>query len=184
MVHVYTGDGKGKTTASVGLGFRAAGHGFRVLMIQFLKGGGFSGEFDASQATENFKIIQFGKECPYSDKIKVGEMECENCKDCFLSRKEERERVDEALKLAEKHVSSNKYDVIILDEINNTLARKLTNTQRIKNLIRNKKPEVELILTGRNASKDIIEMSDYVTEMKRVKHPFTKGHRARHGIDY
>ena len=184
LVHVYTGEGKGKTTTSMGLAVRAAGHGLNVLILQFLKGGGFSGEVRAFKKFENITIKQFGKECPYSENIKLGEIECGNCKDCFLTRKEERDRVDQGLVQAEKAVKSNKYDVIILDEINNTVARKLTSILRIKKLVKSKKQNIELVLTGRYAPKEFIEIADYVTEMKRVKHPFSKGLRARYGIDY
>ena len=184
LVHVYTGEGKGKTTTAVGLALRAAGHNLNVLIIQFLKGGGFSGEVEAFKKFENITITQFGKECPYSENIKSGEIECGNCKDCFLSRKEERDMVDQGLIQAEKAVKSNKFDVIILDEINNTVARKLTSVMRIKKLIKSKKSNIELVLTGRYAPKEFIESADYTTELKRVKHPFTKGLRARYGIDY
>lgn len=181
---MYTGDGKGKTSTSVGLGLRAAGQGLNVLMIQFLKGGGFSGEVEGSKKLGNFTIRQFGKDCPYSEAMKKGEHECGNCKDCFLTRKEEKEKVEEALTLAEKAVTSSKYDVVILDEINNTVNRRLTSVVRVKSIIKKRKPHVELILAGRGAPKEFIELADYVTEMKRVKHPFTKGLRARYGIDY
>ncbi|MBD3388693.1 MAG: cob(I)yrinic acid a,c-diamide adenosyltransferase [Candidatus Altiarchaeales archaeon] len=185
LVHVYTGEGKGKTSASVGLATRALGHGLKVYMIQFLKGGGHSGEYLASKEfLPNFTIKQFGKPCPYSEEMKKGTMECGNCKDCFLSRREEREKVSEGLELAEKIVKSGKYDVVILDEINNAVSRKLTSVSKVVKLIRGRKSNVELILTGRHAPKDVIDDADYVTEMKRIKHPFMKGVRVRHGIDY
>jgi cob(I)alamin adenosyltransferase len=184
LIHVYTGDGKGKTSTAVGLGFRACGQGLKVFMIQFLKGGGFSGEVDASKKINNFIIRQYGKDCPYSENMKKGEQECGNCKDCFLTRKEEKEKVEEALLLAEKIAKSTKYDVLILDEINNTLSRRLTSLSRIKSIIKKRRPHMEIILTGRNAPQEIIELADYATDLKRIKHPFTKGLRARYGIDY
>jgi cob(I)alamin adenosyltransferase len=185
LVHVYTGDGKGKTTAAVGLATRAVGHGMSVLMIQFLKGGGHAGEVEAAEKMlTTFKIKQYGKPCPYSEEMKKGSMECGNCKDCFLTRREEKEKVEEALDLAEKSVSSGKHDVVILDEVNNALSRKLTSVSRVLRIINARKPYVELVLTGRGAPKEIMEASDYVTIMKRVKHPFTKGIRSRYGIDY
>jgi cob(I)alamin adenosyltransferase len=186
LVHVYTGDGKGKTTASVGLAFRAVGHGMSVYMIQFLKGGGHSGEAMAAESllSERFRVKQFGKSCPYSEEMKKGTMECGNCRDCFLSRKEEREKVNEALDLAEKTVASGKYDLVILDEINNAASRRLTSVARVLKIIATKKPHVELVLTGRNAPKEVMDAADYVTYMKRIKHPFTKGIRVRYGVDY
>jgi cob(I)alamin adenosyltransferase len=183
LVHVYTGDGKGKTTASVGLALRASGHGMNVLMIQFLKGGGHSGEAMASESMERFKVRQFGKACPYSEEMKKGR-ECGNCKDCFLSRKEEREKVNEALEAAEKAVSSGKFDLVILDEVNNAMSRRLVPVNRVLKMMGSRKPHVEVVLTGRSAPKEIIEAADYVTIMKRVKHPFTKGIRSRFGIDF
>jgi cob(I)alamin adenosyltransferase len=185
LVHVYTGDGKGKTTSSVGVGLRSVGHNMSVFMIQFLKGGGHAGEVVAAEKMlPLFKVKQFGKPCPYSEEMRNGTMECGNCKDCFLTRKEEKEKVEEALELAEKTVKAGKYDVVILDEINNAVSRKLTSVARILKLIASKKGHVELIFTGRNAPKEIIDAADYVTYMKRVKHPFNKGIRARYGIDY
>ena len=185
LVHVYTGDGKGKTTSSIGLAVRAVGHGMTVYMIQFLKGGGHAGEVEAAEKMlTNFKIKQFGKPCPYSQEMKKGSMECGNCKDCFLTRQEEKEKVDEGLDLAEKILKSGRYDLVILDEINNAMNRKLASVARVSKLINSKKSNVELVLTGRNAPKEIIDAADYVTFMKRIKHPFSKGIRARYGIDY
>jgi cob(I)alamin adenosyltransferase len=185
LVHVYTGDGKGKTTVAVGLALRAVGHGMSVYMIQFLKGGRHVGEIIAADdSLPNFKIKQFGKPCPYSQEMKKGNMECGNCKDCFLSRKEEKEKVSEAMDLAEKIVKSGKYDVVILDEINNTVNRKLVSNTRVIKLIKTRKPSVEVVLTGRNATREIMELGDYVTVMKKIKHPFTKGIRVRFGVDY
>jgi cob(I)alamin adenosyltransferase len=185
LVHVYTGDGKGKTTVALGIALRAIGHGLTVYMIQFLKGGRHVGEVEAAEnMLPGFKIKQFGKPCPYSEEMKKGDMDCGNCKDCFLTRKEEREKVNEALDLAERVVTSDKYDVVILDEINNAVNRKLTSVSRVLKLIKSRKPSVELILTGRNAPKEIADVADYVTVMKKVKHPFNKGMRVRFGIDY
>ena len=185
LVHVYTGDGKGKTTVSLGIALRAIGHGLSVYMIQFLKGGGHVGEVEvAEKMLPNFKIRQFGKPCPYSEEMRKGTMDCGNCKDCFLTRKEEREKVAEGLDLAEKIVTSGKYDVLILDEINNAVSRKLTSVSRVLKLVKSRKPSVELVLTGRNAPQEIIDSADYVTFMKKVKHPFNKGMRVRFGIDY
>lgn len=185
LVHVYTGDGKGKTTAALGLALRAVGHDLTVYVIQFLKGGGHSGEVCvAERLGPNFKVKQFGKSCPYSEEMRKGTIDCGNCKDCFLTRKEEREKVGEALDLAEKTVAQGKYDLVILDEVNNAVARKLTSVARVMKLIKKRKPNVELVLTGRNAPKEIVDAADYVTNMRRVKHPFTKGVRVRHGIDY
>jgi cob(I)alamin adenosyltransferase len=185
LVHVYTGDGKGKTTAAVGLATRAIGHGLTVYMIQFLKGGGHAGECEAGKGIlPGFNVRQFGKACPYSEEMKKGAMECGNCKDCFLTRQEEKAKVEEAMIFARKTLKSGKYDLVILDEINNTVSRKFTTVTKLMELVKSRKPKVELVLTGRNAPKELIQYADYVTEMKKIKHPFTKGIRARYGIDY
>lgn len=184
LVHVYTGDGKGKTTASMGLALRAVGHGFNVFVIQFLKGGGLSGELCASLGIDGLKIVQYGKDCPYSEKIKDGQMECGNCKDCFLTRKQEREKAAEAIDMAQKMSKDKKCDLLILDEINVALSRKLIPISKIKKIIIEKNPHTEIVLTGRNAPQDILDMADYATRMERIKHPFSRGMRARHGIDY
>ena len=185
LVHVYSGDGKGKTTVAVGLALRALGHDMTVYMVQFLKGGGHAGEVIACERfLPNFKVKQFGKPCPYSEQMKQGSMDCGNCKDCFLSRREEKEKVSEALDLAEKIVKSGKYDVVFLDEVNNALNRKLAPLSRVLKLIKSRKSSVELVLTGRNAPQELIELADYATIMRKIKHPFTKGVRSRYGVDY
>jgi cob(I)alamin adenosyltransferase len=185
FVHVYTGDGKGKTTTAVGLALRANGHGMRVLMIQFLKGGGHAGELvAANEHLPNFTIKQYGKPCPYSEALRAGEFDCGNCKDCFLSRKEERDKVKEGVEHAEKALKSPRYDMVILDEINNAVSAKIIPISRVTKLIKNKRQPTELVLTGRNAAKEIIDLADYVTVMKKSKHPFTRGYRSRYGIDF
>ncbi|MFH1403884.1 MAG: cob(I)yrinic acid a,c-diamide adenosyltransferase [Candidatus Altiarchaeota archaeon] len=185
LIHVYTGAGKGKTSISLGLALRSMGHGFSVYMIQLLKGGSHMGEVISSiEILPRMTIKQYGKKCPYSDEMKKGDIDCGNCRDCFISRNEEREYVEEALNHAEKILKSGKYDLVIIDEVNNALHRKLTSVDRVLKLIKSKKSHTELVLTGRNAPKRIIEAADYVTELKDVKHPFNRGIRVRRGIDY
>ncbi|MFC2163095.1 cob(I)yrinic acid a,c-diamide adenosyltransferase [Candidatus Altiarchaeota archaeon] len=185
LVHVYTGNGKGKTTTALGLALRALGHGYKVYMIQLLKGGNHMGEVIASKTLlEGFTVKQFGKACPYSEEMSKGTIECGNCRDCFLTRKEEKEKALEAVDHAEKIVRSGKYDVVIIDEINNALHRRLVPLDRVVKLVKGRKKKTELILTGRNAPKGIIEVADYVTRLDEVKHPFNKAMRVRRGIDY
>jgi cob(I)alamin adenosyltransferase len=185
LVHVYTGKGKGKTTAAVGLALRALGHGFSVYMIQLLKGGHHMGEvIAAEELLPNFVVKQYGKACPYSEEMRKGTIDCGNCRDCFLSRGEEADKAEEALKQAEKVLRSGRYDVVIIDEVNNALHKKLVPVSRVVKLIKSKKKKTELILTGRNAPKEIIRLADYVTEMRDVKHPFNKAMRVRRGVDY
>ena len=184
LIQVYTGKGKGKTTSSLGTGFRAAGHGFRVLMIQFLKGGTHTGELDSAKKLQNFEIVQFGKPCTYSDLLKSGKMVCGNCRDCFLSREEEKEKAEEAFLFAEQSAKSGKYDLVILDEINIILSKNIIPIERVLKLFDEKNNETELILTGRNAPSEIIAAADLVTEMVEIKHPSVRGIFARRGIEY
>ena len=182
---MYTGNGKGKTTAALGLALRAIGHGYSVYMIQFLKGGRHIGELLASEGKiKNLTVVQFGKMCPYSEEMMTGAIECGNCKDCFLSRREESIKAKEALEHARNVMKSKKYGLVILDEINNTVDKNLLSVGDIVKLVKEKPKEVELVLTGRNAKKDVLSLADYVTEMREIKHPFNKGIRVRWGIDY
>jgi cob(I)alamin adenosyltransferase len=184
LIHVYTGQGKGKTTVALGLTLRALGHGFNVYIIQFLKGGRHLGELSTVKNFDNLKIKQFGKKCPYSKQMKAGSIDCGNCRDCFLTRKQERERAVEGLKEAEKVIKSGKYDLVVLDEINNTVNKKLVKCEDVLDVLKVKHEKTEVVLTGRNAPKEFIEIADYVTVMEDVKHPFQKGFRVRRGIDY
>lgn len=184
MIQVYTGNGKGKTTASLGLAFRALGHGFNVCMIQFLKGGSYLGEYESAKKFRNFKMKQFGVDCPWSEQLKKGGFNCGSCRYCFDILKADREKVKEAVKAAEQALNSGDYNLVVLDEINNAMHQKLIDTQEIIKLLKNKNKEIEVILTGRNAPKEIIEIADLVTEMKLVKHPMLKGHPSRLGIEY
>ena len=184
MVQVYTGNGKGKSTAALGQVLRAMGHGYRAVIIQFLKGGGYTGEvLAAKKFLPRLEIKQFGKPCTYSHKKERGE-ECGNCRDCFLTREEEVEWAHKALNYARKVASSGEYDLVVLDEINVILARRLLSVEEVLELIKNKHPETELILTGQRAPLEIIRVADLVTEMRKLKHPFDKGIYGRRGIEY
>jgi len=184
LIQIFTGNGKGKTTSALGLGFRAAGHGFRVLMVQFMKGGKHIGELESTEKFQNFEIRQFGKPCTYSDLMKSGQMVCGNCRDCFLSREEEKEKAEEAFLFAEQAAKSGNYDIVIMDEANVALSKKLIPTDRALKLFSEKNKNTELILTGRNAPSEIIAAADLVTEMVEIKHPSVKGIFARRGIEY
>jgi len=185
LVHVYTGNGKGKTTAALGLALRAIGHGYNVYMIQFLKGGRHIGELLASEEKlKQLSVKQFGKACPYSEEMMKGAVDCGNCKDCFLSRAEESAKAKEALEYARVVIKSKKYNLVILDEINNTVNKKFLPVGDVIKVIKEKPRSVELVLTGRNAPKEIMDLADYATEMREIKHPFNRGVRVRWGIDY
>jgi cob(I)alamin adenosyltransferase len=168
LVQVYTGNGKGKTTASLGLALRAIGRGLKVYMIQFMKGSKY-GELLAAEKLESFKIVQYGR-ASFVDKDKPAEI------DISYAR--------EALEHAEKIITSGDYDLVILDEINVALNYKLIPLEKVIALISKKPRHVELLLTGRYAPKKLVELADLVTEMLDIKHPFTEGVLAREGIDY
>lgn len=167
-IHVYTGPGKGKTTAALGLGLRAAGTDLKVYMIQFMKGRRYS-ELDAIKHLSNFTIIQFGR-------------------DEFVSKKNpEQIDIDLAQKgfaHAKEIVKSGKYDVVILDEINVAVDYNLVSLEDMLKLIKEKPEKVELVLTGRYAPPELIIIADLTTEMLEIKHPYQDGILARKGIDY
>ncbi len=171
LVHVYTGAGKGKTTAALGVALRALGWGFRVCMVQFIKGYAQIGESKfAEEHGDQFVLRQFAIDpSKHIDEAKA------------LKRSE---AVEAAMRFAEKVVSEGQYDLVILDEINNALHLGLVEPDRVLALIANRPPRVELILTGRNAPKRIVDVADYVTEMRSIKHPFRHGVQARKGIDF
>jgi cob(I)alamin adenosyltransferase len=169
LVQVYTGNGKGKTSAAFGLALRAMGRGLKVYVVQFIKGGFDYGELYVVGKLPNLKLKAFGR----------GEFVTEK-----PPGKEDVELAQEALALAELVVKSGEYDIVILDEINVALNLKLINLDEVLELINNKPKHVELILTGRYAPSEIIKTADLVTEMKEVKHPFNKGYKAREGIEY
>jgi len=169
LVQVYTGNGKGKTTAAFGLALRAVGRGLKVYIIQFIKGGFDYGELYVVDKLPNLKLKAFGRGKFVTEKP---------------AGKEDVELAEEALALAEEVVKNGEYDIVILDEINVALNLKLIKTEKVLKLIKNKPKHVELILTGRYAPNEIIEAADLVTEMKEVKHPYNKGFQARKGIEY
>ncbi len=184
LVQVYTGDGKGKTTTAIGLGFRAAGHGLKVCMIQFLKGAHYLGELESARKVKNFKIFQFGAPCPWSKDMEKGIIHCGTCRYCFTIHKEDHEKALLGIEFAREATTSGDYDVVILDEINVAMAKGIIPVPEVLELMKAKRKDVELVLTGRGAPKEILQAADLVTEMKAVKHPFEKGIEARVGIDF
>ena len=171
LIHIYTGDGKGKTTAALGAALRALGWGLRVVMIQFIKGYPNLGEIKfAQEYPDRFTIHQFALDTERDiDEKKV------------LARKQE---ADKAMNFAEQIVNSAEYDVVILDELAVALHYNLIELDRVLQLIREKPKSVELIITGRNAPQALIDAADYVTEMLPVRHPYEKDIQARPGVDY
>ena len=168
LVQVYTGNGKGKTTASLGLALRANGHGYKVGMIQFMKKNESYGEVQSSNYLPHFNIFQFGR-------------------NVFVKRNPEKidiELAQEGIEFAKKVISEEKFDILILDEINVALDFGLVTEDQVLGLIDIKPPDMELILTGRYAKDSIIDAADLVSEIKEIKHPYQKGIPAREGIEF
>jgi len=169
LVQVYTGNGKGKTSAAFGLALRATGRGLKVYMIQFIKGGFDYGELYTVKNLPNFTLRAFGRGKFVTSKP---------------PQKEDVRLAQEALHLAERVIHNGTSNIVILDEINVALDLKLIGIEDVLKLVKSKPSSLELVLTGRNAPEEIVEVADLVTEMKEVKHPFSRGTGARKGIEY
>jgi cob(I)alamin adenosyltransferase len=169
LIQVYTGSGKGKTTAALGLGLRAAGHGLRVFLLQFMKGDPDYGELLALEGIPNFDFLQSGL-TTFVKKSDPGPEDIELAKAGL-------ERANEILREA-------RYDVVILDEINCAVDYGLITVDQVLNLIDRKPPNMELILTGRHARQAVLDRAHLVTEMNEIKHPFQRGVLARKGIEH
>jgi cob(I)alamin adenosyltransferase len=169
LIQVYTGNGKGKTSAAFGLALRAVGRGLRVFMIQFIKGGFDYGELYVVDKLPNLTLKAFGQGKFVTEKP---------------PGKEDIALAGQALALAEETIKGGRYDVVILDEVNVALSLKLISLEKVLRLIKEKPKHVELVLTGRDAPEEIIEAADLVTEMREIKHPYKKGLPARKGIEY
>ncbi len=165
-IHVYTGNGKGKTTAALGLALRAVGAGYQVYIIQFLKGQDYS-ELKSLRRLKGVTLKRFGLKSFIIKKPKPADII----------------QAQRGLAWATKILKSKKFDVVILDEIFLAVFFKMLKVSDLVSLIKIKPANVELILTGRKASEQIIKLADYVTEMKEIKHPFQQGLGARRGIE-
>ncbi len=171
LVIVYTGDGKGKTTAALGMALRTVGWGGKVLVIQFVKQWK-TGEHQAIAAyLPDIKIIPAGAGF-------VGIMGDRKLKTQHIAS------AKNALQFAKKEIMSKKWTSVILDEINGAIEGRLVALKDVLALIRNKPKEVNLVLTGREAREEIIKKADLVTEMKKIKHPYDKGLLAKKGVDF
>ncbi len=170
LIHVYTGDGKGKTTASVGLGIRAAGRDFKVIMVQFLKSSD-TGELKIIEKLDNFEVHRFERTRGFfwtlNDKEKL----------------ELQEDIDKAMEFVNDILTSGDCDLLILDEVMGSIKNKLIDVDRLVDMLKNRKPHIEVVLTGRNVPSEIVEIADYVSEINPIKHPFDKGIPARRGIE-
>lgn len=172
LLLVITGHGKGKTTAALGLAVRACGYQMKVAIIQFMKGDLYSGEWDGVKKM-NCQIELFP----------TGKGFC-GIQGNPYPFEEHRENAQEAIKLAQKKIDANEVDLLILDEINNALRLKLVDLEQVLDLIRRKPSWMHLILTGRDAPQEVIELADTVSEIKEIKHAYRKGIEPQPGIDY
>jgi cob(I)alamin adenosyltransferase len=170
LIIVNTGNGKGKTTAALGTAFRAAGQGFEIMIIQFIKGSWKYGELEAAKKFDNLTITPMGKGF-----VKLGAAEPEAA-DCRLA--------EETWSACEQAILSGNYDLVVCDEVNYALSYKLLPVQRVIETLQKRPSYVHVILTGRDAPSEIIELADLVTEMKEIKHPYQAGISAQRGIEF
>jgi cob(I)alamin adenosyltransferase len=166
---IYTGNGRGKTSAAVGLSVRALGHGWKVRMIQFLKPPGGSGETDACRRLPGFEASQHGD----SRFVQPGDV-----------RSEDVRLAESGMRTAESAVRGGEWDLVVLDEIFPAVSLGLVGLDRVERLVREKPDTVELVLTGRNAPAELEAAADLVSRIEEVKHPFQRGIPARRGVDF
>jgi cob(I)alamin adenosyltransferase len=168
-IQVYTGDGKGKTTAALGLALRAAGHGLRTYVVQFMKGSSNYGELKVAESLPELVIEQSGR-------------------DTFVDKKnpapEDIELAARGLEKARAAIQSGEYDIVVLDEINVALDFGLVSLEDVRGLIEAKPASLELVLTGRSAHPEIVKLADLVSEVLKIKHHYDAGVEAREGIEY
>ena len=169
LVQIFTGDGKGKTSAALGMVLRALGHGLKVYIVAFMKGDYPYGEWNVLSKLLDVKIARFGLRS-FTDPANV--------------KPEEIEQAKQALAVGREAMLSGKYDLVVLDEVNVAVAWKLVELGEVVKLIQDKPPNVELVLTGRYADARLVKMADLVTECLKIKHPYDKGIKARAGIEY
>jgi cob(I)alamin adenosyltransferase len=169
LVFVYTGNGKGKTTAAMGQALRAIGHGFKVLMLQFMKGRKYGEVLAAEKYLPDLTIYQCGL-------------------DSFVMRKNpapvDIDMAQQGLKMAKKALSSGDYRMVILDEINVAMDFGLISVDDVVAMIKGKSPSIDLILTGRYAPPEIVELANTVSEVHELKHHYAAGIKEREGIEF
>jgi cob(I)alamin adenosyltransferase len=172
LLIVYTGPGKGKTTCALGTAFRAVGQGLRVMMVQFIKGSWHYGELDAAEmlGEGRFEIKPMGRGF-----VKLGQAE-QDPEDLRLC--------EQAWEFGRAQMDSGKYDLVVLDEINYVISYRMLDPDKVVAALAARPERVHVICTGRNAHPKLVELADLVTEMREIKHPYTKGILAQRGIDY
>jgi cob(I)alamin adenosyltransferase len=169
LVLVITGNGKGKTTSALGQALRAIGHGYRVCMVQFMKGKQYGEIIAAEKYLPNFKVFQYGL-------------------DSFVMRENpapiDVELARQGLEIARRLIRSDEYDLVILDEINVAVDFKLIPLEEVLELVRTKPPELDLVMTGRYAPEELRELADMVSEVREIKHHYAAGIKSREGIEF
>lgn len=172
LIVVITGNGKGKTTGALGIAVRACGHNMKVCIVQFMKGDIYAGEWDGiKMLNNNVELFHTGKGfCgiqgnPYT-------------------HEEHRKNAQDAVKLVQQKMDSGNFDILILDEINNSLKLRLVDLEQVLGIIQNKPTLMHLVLTGRDAHPQVIELADTVSEINEIKHAYRKDIEPQPGIDY
>lgn len=169
LIIVHTGEGKGKTTAALGLAFRAIGYGYKVLVIQFIKGKWHYGELDtARRLSDCIEIYPMGEGFTWETK----------------NPEQDARKVREAWEFGKEKALSGEYQIVIFDEINYVIYYDYLPVETVVEFLRHKPDALHVVLTGRNAHPQIIEIADLVTEMREIKHPFTAGIKAQKGIEF
>jgi cob(I)alamin adenosyltransferase len=171
LIQVYTGNGKGKTTAALGQGLRACGRGLKVCMVQFLKSGDTGELHSVEKLHPLFEIFRFERERGFFWTLSAEE------------KQDLKEDIDAGFKFIKRVVSGEECDVLIIDELLGVLSNKLLESTEVMELLNTKPDTMEIIITGRNVPDEILEIADLVTEMKEIKHYFNKGVPAREGIE-
>ena len=169
LVQVFTGEGRGKTSAALGTAIRALGNGLKVCIVAFMKGGRSSGEWNVLDGLPDVSVSRYG-----GDRL----VDPDNL------RPADKEQAAAALAAGREALLSGDYDLVILDEVNVAAAWRLIDIKDVIALVEDKPERVELILTGRYADKEIVRRADLVTEMLNIKHPYEQGTAAREGIEY
>ena len=172
LILVNTGDGKGKTTAALGTALRSIGRGKSVLILQFIKSGENYGEIKALETFPNVTIRSMGKGFIFHNQDDSPEKIAEH-----------KAAAEKAWAMVEEEVASGKWDMMILDEINYAISYGLVEEEKVLALLDHKPEALDMILTGRNATEGVIERADTVTEMKMIKHAYTKGIKAKPGVE-
>ncbi|KNF07071.1 putative cob(I)yrinic acid a c-diamide adenosyltransferase [Gottschalkia purinilytica] len=171
LIQVYTGNGKGKTTAAIGLGIRALGRGLKVYMVQFLKTSD-TGELHVIKNLDGFDIFRFERPRGFfwtlsdSDKIEL------------------QKDIDKAMEFVKETIKNNSCDLLILDEVMGAIGNGLIDKNELISLLKSKHESMEIVLTGRNVPQEIAEIANYISEINPVKHSFDEGIPARKGIEF